>query len=737
MSAMLRRGLGLGLIAAATLTAEVALTRLLSAGLFHHFAFVVVSTAMFGTAAGGLAVVLSGSRTLERLDANAAWACLGFAVGLPALFALSQSIPLEPLALASAPLQWFWLGLVFVLLALPFALAGHVVASILDGHANRAPALYASDLAGASAGCFVALGILAFGPSGLYAAAALAVGAAVAFGAPAPAVAISGAAVLTGALFAPLPLHISDSKLAGGERFSDILSNPQRTLRTVWSPLGRVDVVNFGAGGRRVVIDAGVAAVRVPPLRQKTVASDVTLPYELHPDARVLVIGAGAGWEVIEALRHGAAHVDAVEINPAIAREAPKAIRIHSKVTWHVTDGRSFLHRAGEAYDAILLLHTISNAATAAGALRMAEDYLLTVEALEAMVARLADGGILLMTRPEAQIPPLVWNLRTAGVAETAIWSWAEPPERGGFYAAVMVKPSGWTDGEHDRIRDRLDRRRLLALADPKRPDAPYGPTAERLRTLSRTPPRVATDDRPYFHQHRPWSNFDARALVHQADRARLALEDQPFAEASVLVLLVETTVVAAVVLLLPLALDRRRRRMDTARLAVHFAGLGVGFMLIEVSLVQRLGLLLGSPTLAFAVVFAGLLAGTAAGSALSDRWRWPRHAPAAAMFVAIAAAFLLPSVVTAALSWGETVRAGLALSVVAATGVILGLPFPLALRAVGGSDARGAWGLAVNGVASVAGTSLALLVGAQLGLTACLVLAAVAYASSWAVPPA
>ena len=123
-----RRGLGLALIAAATLTAEIALTRLLSAGLFHHFAFVVVSTAMFGTAAGGLAVVLF-ERLRERdADATAALACLGFAVGLPALFALSQQVPLEPLALTTSLGQGAWLAVVYLALAAPFAVSGVAIA---------------------------------------------------------------------------------------------------------------------------------------------------------------------------------------------------------------------------------------------------------------------------------------------------------------------------------------------------------------------------------------------------------------------------------------------------------------------------------------------------------------------------------------------------------------------------------------------------------------------------------
>ena len=752
---VLRRGLGLALIAAATLTAEVALTRLLSVGLYHHLAFVVVCTAMFGTAAGGLAVVIVPSARRGDGDRMTGWASLAFAGGLPIAFAVSQQIPLAPLALTTQPAQALWLGLVYLTLALPFAAGGTAVALMLDRHADRAPTLYAADLAGASAGCFIALGALFVGPSGLYVASALALGAGWAFGAPRRAALLVTAGVLAAsaiAPWAPLPLHISPNKVTrAGVPFAEVLDDPRMTRATRWGPLGRADLVEFPRGGRRVILDAGVAAVRVPPPRPTAFRpSDVSLPYELRPEARVLVIGAGAGWEVAEALHFGAAHVDAVEINPAVAAFAPRWLKDDPRVGWHITDGRTFLHQGDDRYDAIVLIHTISNAATAAGAMRLAEDYLLTVEALSAMRARLAEGGLWLMTRPEAQIPALVGNLRAAGVQPQQLVSWAEAPTHGGFYAATLIHGAAeWTGVDLDRVRARLAERRLLPLHDPTRPKVGGGPTAVALRWMlgsanvdgdaqsfppAWTRPRVATDDRPYFHQHRRWWSWSFGDLVGHQERSRLALEDAPLAEASVIVLLVETTVMAAVVLLLPLLVDRHRRRLDTMRVAAYFGGLGLAFMVVEVALVQRLGLLLGSPTLSFAVVFSGFLAGTAAGSRLSTHWPWPRHAAGLAAGMVGLLALVLPFLVDATLTAPLLGRVAVAFVTVATTGLALGMPFPLGLRAVGRRQGVAAWALAFNGVASVAGTSCAILIGAQLGLTMAVAAAAVVYAIVWGV---
>ncbi|MEL7370408.1 MAG: hypothetical protein AAFN74_15930 [Myxococcota bacterium] len=746
MSNSLIRGLGLALVAAATLSAEIVITRLLSAGLYHHLAFVVVSTALFGTAVGGLGVaVMPALRTVDR-DRVAATGAFGFAISLPLLFGLSQQIPLEPLAVIDDAAQVGWIALAYLLLAVPFAFSGLTVAALLDGNTDAAPKLYAADLAGASAGCFMALPALYAGPSGLYVAAGLAWAAAVVMGFDRRAIAASGIALAAAAALVPLPLHISGTKVtANGRLYRDILQNDKIVKARAWSPLGRIDVVHFGGPHRRAVLDAGVAAVRIPPNRHQFPPSDASLPYELKPSGRVLIIGAGAGWEVAEALQFDATAIDAVEINPTVAAQAPTRLRKHPRVTWHITDGRSFLHQPGPNYDAIVLIHTISNAATAAGAMQLAEDYLLTVEALAAMRARLTDSGHLLITRPEAQLPDLVWNLRSAGVTRRQIWSWADPETANGFYGAVLVKNAPyWSRHDAALVRQRIVQQRLRILFDPERFSAGWSRTAERLQDLLipppekvAQPPMTATDDRPYFRHNnkQPLIRIPGDAKLGAATSTmstRLALESAAFAETSVVILLGQTTLMAAVVLLLPLVVNPARRRASALRLAVYFSGLGLGFMLVEVALVQRLGLLVGGPTLAFAVVFAGLIGGTAIGSLLAHRWPFPRHAPLLAAAAVAVLIGIAPGLVSMGLSWPMAGRLMLAGALVVATGLALGLPFPLGLKHLARTSGTAAWALSFNGVASVAGTGLALLIGARFGLTATMVAAAIAYLVAW-----
>ncbi|MCA9556368.1 MAG: hypothetical protein KC933_40465, partial [Myxococcales bacterium] len=444
-----------------------------------------------------------------------------------------------------------------------------------------------------------------------------------------------------------LPLHISRTKTTQtGEPFRDVLADPRHTLSTRWTTGGRVDHVRFRPGLERLVLDGGVAAVRVPPAGLRPAASDATLPYELRPGGRFLVVGSGAGWEVAEALAFGARAVEAVELNPAVAAGTPPSLAEDPRVKLVVDEGRSYAERAQGPFDGVVMVHTISNAASASGALHLAEDFLLTNEAMERLLTLLGDDGLLFITRPEAQIPRLVATLRAALgegrpiSSRIAVWSERGPGET--FYGAVLVSPGPLSPEVVARVQARIAERRgleadaLPGAVSPKGVLAcllaapPDVAGAERLTGLVLTPP---TDDRPFFHQRRRLFDLslqDALQALGVGDQARMALESEPLAELSSWVVLLETSLLGAGSLAVALLLARRRRRATPGapspqpglrlQVTLYFAGLGLGFMLLEVALVQRLGLLLGRPALAFAVVFAGLLLGAGAGSLRSAR---------------------------------------------------------------------------------------------------------------------
>jgi hypothetical protein len=217
---------------------------------------------------------------------------------------------------------------------------------------------------------------------------------------------------------------------------------------------------------------------------------------------------------------------------------------------------------------------------------------------------------------------------------------------------------------------------------------------------------------------------------------ARLALEDRPIAEVTLLILLLQSAVVAGVCILLPLAVVERGSLRAEGRWGwlAYFAALGLGFIMVEIALLQRFLLFLGQPIYTYAVVLAGLLIFTGAGSFASGTWSVEsagklKRALLSAVIVVLALAVITPAVFRACLGFGLFSRIAIALLLVAPLGFVLGMPFPLGLRvAMQRSSVLGAWAWGVNGFFTVIGTVLALMLGMMVGFRMVLFLACACY---------
>ena len=217
---------------------------------------------------------------------------------------------------------------------------------------------------------------------------------------------------------------------------------------------------------------------------------------------------------------------------------------------------------------------------------------------------------------------------------------------------------------------------------------------------------------------------------------ARLALEDKPIAEVTLLILLLQAVVLAGLCILAPLAAFSRRGLIASGRWGWlgYFAALGLGFIMIEIALLQRFLLFLGEPIYTYAVVLARLLVFTgsgsyAAGKFAADPGRTLRRIIPLVLLVVLATALVTPLVFQLFLGAPLAARVLIALALVAPLGFILGMPFPLGLRlAMQQSLALGSWAWGVNGFFTVIGTVLAAMLGMMIGFRMVIVLACVAY---------
>jgi hypothetical protein len=239
------------------------------------------------------------------------------------------------------------------------------------------------------------------------------------------------------------------------------------------------------------------------------------------------------------------------------------------------------------------------------------------------------------------------------------------------------------------------------------------------------------TLDRPFFY---------AVLRLDQIGTILKRLEILPQQEVGALVnlaVLAQALVLAVIVLLVPLAARRRLsasagERPPLARALVYFPALGLGFLFIEIFLIEQASVWLNDRTSGFALVLTGMLAFSGLGSLAAGRLA---RAPGVGMavicgavlvWVIVVLAWLQP-VILATLTWPWMGRAAALMAVVAPVSILLGLPFPLGLARAGeGGLLPWAWGL--NGAFSVVATPLANLIAREAGFGRVLLCAAILY---------
>lgn len=690
------------LLSAAILACEVLLMRLFSITHWHHYAGMVISVALLGFGASGTVLALGRERLLRRPRRWFGLAAGGFLVTAPVGTALALRIPLHPFQIIW---QWEYAGAlvaIYGLLLLPFTCGALAIGLALAQarETGRVGRVYAANLVGSGLGAVLGLGLC----------------------------------------YLPWPAGLSEFK----PLFVARAMGRTETVATRAHPLGRMEVVqcpsfravpglslNYRGGFPRQDVmfvdgDGGSAVNRDPWTAPETEYLD-WLPnaaaYQVRAAHRVLVLGAGGGADLQQALRAGARDVVGVELHPAVAGVARAAV---PEATVIVAEARTFLRRAHPPFDVIQF--SLSDS-VAAGALSTAnENFLLTVEALTDAVRRLTPDGMLSLTR-RVRVPPRdTIRLFATAVAALERGGVTNPAAhvvllRGWATGTVLVKRSPFTPAELDRLRawakTRLfdtdyfpgatsaDVNQLNVLSAPGHFEAAQAILGPGRAAFYRAFPfnvRPTTDAQPFFSHFFRW-----RAVRYTLDKI---LNDRTRITEWGYLLLVVTLAqaVAASVLLVGVPVGWHTWRHapgPVVPVLVYFGALGLGFMLLEMVWLQRLGLLLGSPLYAATLVVATLLVAAGGGAAWSRRWSRGAFGPALVVAgLAVASSGVLPAlfaVVGGAALW---VRWLVGLAWLVPVGVVMGVLFPLGLARTDSNLVPLAW--AVNGCAAVLGATLA-----------------------------
>jgi hypothetical protein len=501
----------------------------------------------------------------------------------------------------------------------------------------------------------------------------------------------------------------------------------------------------------------------IPILSGYAAAALDALPYELIPHARVMIAGASGGFRIAEVQALGASEVRVLEPEPEMFRILrdgldPVLPRHHASGV-HVIGSGPLADTGRGAYDVVDISADFLDAAdTNATA--------FSREAIVSYLHRLAPGGMVSIPVSIRDFP--VYALRmlstvraallTAGIADPAAHVIVY---RSAWNVRILVSRERWGPAAIAAGRKFCDDRsfdmswypgidivkaraglynELPAISFDKGevesngPDDAIADEAQAVLTGQDSPSAEQfnlspmTLDKPFFY---------AVLRLDQIGTILKRLEILPQAEVGALVnlaVLVQAIVIAALVLLVPLAAPGRIRapQAGVLRAVVYFPALALGFLFIEIYLIEKASFWLGDRTNGFAIVLTGMLVFSGFGSVLSGRLgARPRQSM---MFVTLvvllwclAVLLWLQPAMLGTLDWPFFLRAALLLLLIAPVSVALGLPFPLGLNTAGtGGFLPWAWGL--NGAFSVVATPLANLIAREFGFSRVLLCAAILY---------
>ncbi|MEP6775112.1 MAG: hypothetical protein ABJA50_05900, partial [Chloroflexota bacterium] len=727
-----------------SLAFEVLLTRLFSLLFEYHYVFVATSLAICGLGLGAAwGAWLLAHKNTELVRPGRILIALALALALDSLiFSLLT-----------------WAGAVFVqaILALPpFILVGLLLSTLFAARPAESARLYASDLLGAAVGTVAVLLLIVW--SGVFTAilwlAILAVLPALFLtytSGDKQALRWSGAA----ALFVALLILVGqlfdypgfDAAVISGappdKTMLRVLQDPNQQAhiaQTVWGPFARLDLVETADPNTKLLFtDGGAGSYMIRFDGDLTKVNDLRtdpdyLPFAMAPATDTLILGAGAGKDVVLSLLGGNTNITAVELNQGVVDLTRKYAAFNGNildrpgVNTVVSDGRSYVEQTDTQYDLIYMNLVYSQAAGHEGS-PLAESYVFTEEAMRSYWKHLKPGGrIGIVTHNGFEGSRIL--LTAIAALEREGLDMRQALDRVLLYQAHADDPQAATSVllvtrnymNSDELSANVKRADSLGLQMMYVPTAFELPLRDLVKgnadiyTFARNGEfnlSPTTDDQPFFYQLR-WGLPESLTL-----------------------LLVLTALAVLIYLAATAKVHWRTGRLHIGTLAFYFALLGAAYMLVMVPLVQRFYLLLGNPTLALVITLEGLLFGAGVGSLISSRMQGSLRRPVITALIVLAAllvthALLYPLISGALLQTDLTVRIIAVLALTLPLGLLIGIPFPSGLR-MAGRVLPGAvptlWGL--NAMAAVLGSVVAAAVAVAFGFQIVLLLGAVLYVAA------
>lgn len=771
------------LVSFASLLLELAMTRLFSVVLFYHFAFFAISVALLGLGSGGVFAHVR-REWLSRFGIRALGTWIG-SLNSVFIFVALEVVLHTPVTLEVNGRNFAKLTLIYMVVAVPYFLTGLLFSVLFARSTARVSLLYGADLSGGAGACLAVVPLLNLvGAPNALIFASLAMAAAAAIWAEKRRA--RTVALMLAALFAVLMAGNLSGRWIDVVYAKGIFRDPQWMEFARWNAISRIEV-DRQDGARYIVIDADATSAIMnvdPPLWDREQGSNPTpvhtgLPAQpgfdwkkslmaaapavanvLRPHGDFAIIGPGGGVDVLRAVANGSPSVTGIEINPTIVNKVMRGqyaaysyhLYDHPQVHIHVQDGRSYIRGTKEIYDVVQMTLVDTWASTAAGAFALSENNLYTVEAFREYFDHLKPDGFIAVTRWEFKQPREALRVVSQAIEALHQNGVADPQKNliivtdGGLNedgrpVLVLAKKTAFTSAEQAAVAQHLKENPNLIWLNPPLAysglqSLPAAAGAFQGLIRSNDPRRFAksydynvvpvTDGAPFFfftfktgHVLRNMMAGTGRGMDWRFNLGLVVLG----------MLLIISTAAVLAFLVLPLLLHRKKGSPPAKIGALlYFVAIGLGYILVEISLIQRFVLFLGHPTYALTVVVFLLLLSSGAGSFTIRRAR-ARTTIGAIVALVLLNVLLLPWVLSAAVGVNFAVKLLISAVILMPLGFLMGMPFPTGLKLLSQSrNAAVEWAWAMNAAASVLGSVAAMVIAIHFGLTATLFCAALAY---------
>ncbi|MFP4064075.1 MAG: hypothetical protein ACLFS0_01050 [Bacteroidales bacterium] len=780
--------ISLGLYSAAIIAFQLGLMQLISIVQWHHFAYMIISVAMLGFGAGGTLLALA----RERLIKASRWL-------VPLLMSVSGLFMMVTFHLTRMEFFRFDVYLLFVessqfpILAanyiiyfIPFFTGALAIGIIFIKYSSKIGTYYFANLVGSGIGGLLVLFLLdRLMPQQVPAVVGV--------------FAVMAALVMLTPVRRTLQLSIAGLSLAVAivliSRPGDIpLSEYKDLARTMDLP--EAEIIHSQPDIHGFIEVASSPALRFAPALSLSYTGDVPvkknifvnanrygvipgyqpgqtehildqttqeLPWVVAKKKRVLMMNAGEGAPLAHAFTRGAGHIDAVIPNRGVVSvmqnefaEESGRLFLHDSLDIYQVEPRNFLASGAKgSYDLIILPQQDAFGGTA-GINALREDYTMTVESFGLMWEHLKDDGFIAVStwidypsRTSLKLlATLVATLEDNGISNpedhiAAIRSWGT--------ISFAMKKSPLTTEEAGRIRN-LCREKYF---DPLLlPDISHGERqqfnvlededlfvyADRIMEGDQSFLQdygfmidPATDNKPYFAQFLRIGNIGKMSALFGQDQV-------PFLELGyliVVVTLVQSTILAVLFILLPLLRIRKSHRRKGGTL-LYFGALGVGYMFVEIILIQRFVLYFGEPVFALSAVISTMLIASGMGSLTSNRLpATPATISSMGMLVAmllLGYTFFLTPILQWSIAGPLAAKIILSLILIGVPAFFKGMMFPFGIRYLSGYDkSQVPWAYGIDGSVSVISTSLATLIALEAGFMLVMAVAVGCYTLAFA----